>query len=479
MLPRVRHLFCEYLLQRRQPPTGLLQFNEPRLTVGHTGDAVGHAPLRHAAELVRLAAQLLDALGEVRLYLFFCHAGQIRGQTFYCNTPCATFCDVYGERPNSEVRFNMQHSKIVGGSTAKRVINCPGSVALVAKMPPQPSSSYADEGTLLHDTIADILTKDMHPAAYLGRKYAEIELTQDLIDRKLDVALAALDEIDPEGNMDYAVESMVGFGELLPDVFGSTDLLGRIGDRAIVLDWKFGDGVAVSAEENAQLLFYAAAAMRTPKTAWAFKDAKEVELIIVQPPYVKRWLTTIDRVKAFEDQLVAAVKVALKPDAPLAAGDHCKWCAAKPVCPVMTGAVDRALKEQLDALPLDQIGHYMNQLPQIEAFLKDLQQLAHWLIEEGKTIPGWKLVNKRATRQWVNEDKAEQWMEARGIYPLQEPKIKSPAQVEKDLKTMKEKLPDDLVVAVSSGSTLAPESDPRPSVLQIGQTLSKAMAKIQ
>ena len=31
----------------------------------------------------------------------------------------------------------MQHSKVVGGSTAKRVIHCPGSVALVAKMPPQ------------------------------------------------------------------------------------------------------------------------------------------------------------------------------------------------------------------------------------------------------------------------------------------------------------------------------------------------------
>ena len=32
----------------------------------------------------------------------------------------------------------MQHSKIVGGSTAKRVIACPGSVALVDKlfMPP-------------------------------------------------------------------------------------------------------------------------------------------------------------------------------------------------------------------------------------------------------------------------------------------------------------------------------------------------------
>jgi hypothetical protein len=30
----------------------------------------------------------------------------------------------------------MKHSNIVGGSTAERVINCPGSVALVAQMPP-------------------------------------------------------------------------------------------------------------------------------------------------------------------------------------------------------------------------------------------------------------------------------------------------------------------------------------------------------
>ena len=51
----------------------------------------------------------------------------------------------------------MQHSKVVGGSTAKRVINCPGSVALVAKMPPQASSKYADEGTMLHGCMEDLL----------------------------------------------------------------------------------------------------------------------------------------------------------------------------------------------------------------------------------------------------------------------------------------------------------------------------------
>jgi hypothetical protein len=372
-----------------------------------------------------------------------------------------------------------KHSKIVGGSTAKRVIACPGSVALVDTMPPKPSSSYADEGTLLHDTIADVLDKHLPPDKFLGRTHESITLTEELIDAKLRPALNALDEIDPEGRMEYAVESRVGFGDFLPDVFGSTDLLGRLGDRAVVLDWKFGDGVAVEVEENSQLLFYAAAARRTAETAWAFDGAKEVELIIVQPPFVKRWVTTLDRVDAFEKELAAAVKIAMKPDAPLASGDHCKWCAAKPVCPVMTGAVDRALKVKVDALPMDQIAHYLDQAPLIEAFIKDLQQLAHGLLESGTKVPGWKLVNKRATRQWTNEDKAEAWMEARGIYPLKEPELKSPAQAEKDIKKMKEKLPEDLIVAVSTGSTIAPENDPRPAVLQIGQTLTKAMSKIQ
>ncbi len=371
-----------------------------------------------------------------------------------------------------------QHSRIVGGSTAKRVIACPGSVALVDKMPPKPSSKYADEGTLLHDTIADVLSKDKAPEAFLGRKHEDAVLTQDLIDNKLMVALRALDEVDPNAEMDYAVEAMVGFGDFLPDVFGSVDLIGRLGSRAVVLDWKFGDGVAVEVEENAQLLFYAAAAMRTPATQWAFRDVTEVELVIVQPPSIKRWTTTVERVKEFEDQLARAVKVALAPDAPLAAGDHCRWCAAKPVCPVMTGAIDRVVKAKIEALPVEQIAHYLDQIPMVEAFIKDLQQLAHGLLEEGAAVPGWKLVNKRATRQWVDNDKAVAFLMQTGVEPYEE-KLISPAAAEKLLKKAKQNLPDDLVVAVSSGSTLAPESDPRPGVVSIGQTLRKALSKVQ
>jgi hypothetical protein len=40
------------------------------------------------------------------------------------------------------------------------------------------------------------------------------------------------------------------------------------------------------------------------------------------------------------------------------------------------------------------------------------------------------------------------------------------------------KLPDGLTVAISSGNTIAPESDPRPAVVLIGQQLNAALSKL-
>jgi len=367
------------------------------------------------------------------------------------------------------------HSSIVGGSTAKRVMNCPGSVALVAKMPPQPSSSYADEGTLLHDVIANCLIDDLHPDVFLGTKYGEAELTEDLVTAKLLPALAALDKIST--TMEYAVEQKVDFGKKLPGVFGSADLIGRDGDRAIVLDWKFGSGVIVTAEENEQLLFYAAAARRT--VPWAFEGVKEVELVIIQPPEVRRWTTNLKRLVRFEKELAAAVAAAKRPDAALKDGEHCRWCAAKPLCPLQTGAVERALRAQLSALPVETISDWLTKADQIEDWIKDLRALAFQLLMEGSDVPGWKLVPKRATRQW---SKDETWtaeaLQALGVPDPFEKKLMSPAAVEKVLKKAKIELPSDMVVAVSSGDTLAPESDPRPASQQMSR-LKAALDKVK
>ena len=355
----------------------------------------------------------------------------------------------------------MQHSTIVGGSTAKRVISCPASIDMAAKMPKLPSNKFADEGTLLHDAISQIL--DCKATDVVGMVYEGITLTQELYDDKIAVALAALDEIDPDKRMEFVVESRVNFGDLLPGVFGSADLLGRIGKKAIVLDWKFGNGVAVEATENYQGMFYAAAAMRTPETAWVFEGVEEIEIIIVQPPMVKRWITTPKRIAEFEFDLIAAVN---GPRTKMATGDHCRWCAAKPTCPLVTGAVDRALKTALVSQDADKVSEYLEQAELLESWIDAVRVLAYDMLENNIKVPGFKLVAKRGTRQWVNDDAPVKLLGDKAF----ESKLISVAQAEKIIG--KKNFPSDLAVSVSSGSTLATEDDPRPAVLNLGKQLA-------
>jgi hypothetical protein len=279
--------------------------------------------------------------------------------------------------------------------------------------------------------------------------------------------------------MDYEVEQRVGFGDFLPGVFGSADLLGRIGDTAVVLDWKFGSGVPVEAEENAQGLFYACAARRTDLTKWIFKDATKVKIVIVQPPSIKVWETTPERLDLFEVQLASAVLEAKQDDAMLSAGKWCKWCAAKPVCPVMTGEVERVKTAQIAALPADLIGGYLKTADQLEAWIAELRALAFTMLESGATVPGYKLVAKRATRSWANEETAKALLlEHLPESELMETKMSSPAVVEKKLKKLKLALPEGSTVAISSGTTLADVDDPRPQVLKL-HGLKQALSTLQ
>jgi len=374
----------------------------------------------------------------------------------------------------------MAHSLIVGGSTAKRVINCPGSVALVAAMPQQEGSSYANEGSLLHEAIAIVLDTACAPEDMVGFEAHGLTLTQELLERKLLPALNLLNEYDPATKLEFKTEEVVSFGDLMPGVFGSSDIVGRLEGRAVILDWKFGDGVMVEAEENMQLMFYAAAAMRTPACAWAFDGVTEIDCVIIQPPYIRVWTTTLDRIAAFERQLVRAVNAAGLPKAPLADGDWCKWCTAKPICPIKTGQVDRIRQAALQSIDTKKLASYLAIAPDVEDFLAQCRALAHQMLENDMPVPGYKLVAKRATRHWADPVTAKARLLDLGLTETDVTKTEllSVAQSEKVLKKHKIDLPSDMVVAVSSGSTLAVETDPRPAVVQIGRQLSAALGKL-
>jgi hypothetical protein len=225
-------------------------------------------------------------------------------------------------------------------------------------------------------------------------------------------------------------------------------------------------------------MFYTAAGMRTPELRWVFEGVTEIEIIIVQPPFIRRWVTTPGRIVAFERELVKAVELSFRPDAPINHGSHCRFCAAKPICPALSGEVDRALAAKVKALDAQQLADALVVADKLEGWIKDVRELAQDLLQKGAAVPGYKLVPKRATRQWVDELKALEAFE--GLVPAEELiEMRSPAQVEKVLKKHKVTMPEGLIVAVSSGNTLAPESDPRPAVLTIGSDIRRAFSKLE
>lgn len=364
----------------------------------------------------------------------------------------------------------MKHSDIVGGSTAARVINCPGSVSLVRQMPPAPASDYANEGSMLHEAIAVIIGENLEPESMKGIEAHGVTLTDELYESKLWPYIDAFDEYlvkleeDKKDTASILVEQEVSFGDAIPGAFGSCDVLIRVGDRVVVLDWKFGDGVQVEPQENAQLLFYCAAAMRTVPEL--FKDAAEVDLVIVQGGEARVWETTLSHVHAFERKLVKAVKLSGTSNAPLKEGRHCRWCAAKAICPLFTGAVQRAVKADLAALPVEELGLAVEQSYLLEQWIKDLRQLVERALEQGVAVPGCKLVAKRGRREWVSEEKMVEGMLGVGLTlaDITKEEFLSPAQVEKVLKKRGLAFPEGLVATVSSGHTLALESDKRPAV---------------
>jgi hypothetical protein len=323
-------------------------------------------------------------------------------------------------------------------------------------------------GTRLHNAIAALLMS------------GPVDLTEfdDTEQSKLDFAVKFVDALEaeePDSVLEFDVEARVKW-DRVPGAFGTVDFIGRLGDSAIVLDWKFGDGVMVDAKDNAQLMFYALAAFRS--NHWAFDGAVFVELIIVQPFEVRRWVTDIKRLLDFEQDLISAIRIAESDTPPLWTGSHCRFCPAKVLCPAQTGEIDRLVRRSLAELDPEALGRALALADDLEGFIASARGLVQQRLEAGLPVPGWKLVPKQARRKWVKESDALAALAAAGVPESELLELKSPAQAEKVLKKHKLALPDGLAVSVSSGDTIAPESDPRPAKVLLAQQMAAALSKL-
>ena len=263
---------------------------------------------------------------------------------------------------------------------------------------------------------------------------------------------------------------------IAPGMFGTADYVSYSSKENLlrVYDFKYGQGIPVEAKNNQQLKYYALGALLD-----TFSPADFVELVIVQPrcPHpdgpVRRFeMTAMELELDFRDELTEAVKRTKDPDAPLKSGDHCRFCPAAGICPELSKESMELAKTEFSPLfsyDPNQLSKALQYLPRIEAWIKSVREFAYNEALGGRTPPGFKLVEKRATRKWARDELEVRklispWLEDEDIY---DQKIKSPAQIEKILKIENfdaKEILKPLVVSVSSGTTLVSDSDKRKAV---------------
>lgn len=290
------------------------------------------------------------------------------------------------------------------------------------------------------------------------------------------------------------------------ELFGTADCIAYnpATRHLIIVDLKFGVGVAVEAEANPQLLYYSAGALNPDIIAELCKLAGTepvtpltVDIIVCQPraPHpagpVRRASYTAAEVMDW-NQLVLhpGVKRALEDNGKtFDPGKHCRFCPAASVCETLRNfSLDTArmafreapaenvpvattdpaqipsMLPQFD-LSDDVLGELLDRIAIVGPWIEGLKVLAADRLEAGRSVKGWKLVPKAARRAWSgDEDEIISNLKGEGFHVDQfmRRSLMSPAQVEKEVgKKLYAAHVQQFVGKNSSGTTLAPEGDPR------------------
>ena len=364
--------------------------------------------------------------------------------------------------------------------------SCPGSVREAAKAPPSVSSKYASEGTDAHAFGAMLLTLKHNPGKYINDtiNYDGRRVT---VDKEMASAIQIYVDhvwLNRPDHIVVQIETKFDLSAVHPGLFGTADAV-IWDDKAKLLevvDLKYGAGIAVEVTDNPQLHYYALGAL----LASGYK-ARTVRMTIVQPrcdhsqgPVRSQDIDAIDLLD-FKTDLKKYAVATEDPNAPLAPGYWCRFCPASGICPELKRQAQKAAKidfqpanvEERKAagqLPYDPVllKQALDSREVVKAWLKAVDEFAYAELEAGRPIPGYKLVEKRASRKYRNGE--GEVIEALQSDPMVEVEIEdcfeprsllSPAQLEK-------KVGKDFVarftVKESSGHALVPESDKRPAV---------------
>ena len=369
----------------------------------------------------------------------------------------------------------MAHA-LLGPSSASRWRACPPSVRLCEQFE-DVESEYAKEGSLAHE-IAELKVRKLIDPGLTSRKFTsamkklkEKELYQEEMQGYTDEYVEFIQEqmYSYPTTPHVAVEQKVDFSQYIPGGFGTADCILISDDTLHVIDFKYGKGVPVSVENNAQLLLYALGSYLAYEMIYPIEHIK---MSIVQPRLndIDTWECNLDYLLAFAKIAQEKAVMALNGDGDFNNGEHCRFCKAKAICKARANANLELAKYEFkaaDQLTLEEIGQILEKAKDLDKWVKEIEKYALSESLKGNNIPGWKAVNGKGSRSFKNTDDAIKVLKENGIAEelLYERKYLTLAQMEKVIgKKDFNNLVGNLIVMNVGKPTLVEASDKREAI---------------
>lgn len=358
---------------------------------------------------------------------------------------------------------------LLSASSSHRWLECPPSAKLNANAA-DTTSEYAQQGTDAHSLCEyKILTS-------LGKKVKDPTENLTYFDNEMAECTDSYAEYVSEQvskakehckDPIVLVEQRLNFSKWVPDGFGTGDCVIVSDDILQIIDFKYGVGVLVNAENNPQMMCYALGALQLFDGIY---DIKRVSMTIFQPR--REHISTFEISK---EELLNWANNTLKPTAELAAkgegefkaGEHCQFCKVKATCRkraeynLEMAQYDFSMPDNLED---DEIEIILSKADGFVSWISDVKEYALNEALNGKQWTDWKVVEGRSNRRYINESEVADAVKNAGFDPYEHKVLNITAMTKMLGKTKFDKLLGGLIEKPQGKPTLVPMSDKRPAM---------------
>ena len=362
-----------------------------------------------------------------------------------------------------------QKHAILSASSSHRWLNCTPSARLEQEFEDRETEAAA-EGTAAHALCEHKLRRALKMRSRKPVSKYDCEEMDIHTDAYVQFVLETIAEArqvcsDPIVN----IEQRLDFSCYVPDGFGTGDCI-IVADKTLhIIDFKYGQGVLVEAEQNPQMMLYALGALRIYDTLY---DIEEVAMTIYQPrrENISTWRLDVDALKTWaEEELKPRAALAFEGSGDYYPGPWCTFCRAAVMCRVRAEEKLRLAQYEFAKPPLltdAEIEDILDALTDLTSWANEILAYAQdAALNHGKQWRGWKIVEGRSTRKYIDEQAVADAAREAGYHDIYRKTLLPLTEMERLMgKDNFKAILGDLVHKPAGKPTLVPASDKRPAI---------------